>query len=185
MKFFASSSLAACLVAAMTMMMASLTSATPSAFAASYRLERLVVRSDNKSSPAYLHENPGDAAHLYQATTTQAVDPTERNEQNACKGGTAVHFSLHIANHFQVPLCFTPTAAANDSSYNVQALSHMSSTRMYAMDKEVRDLELQWSRALPVVTAATVDGSSLVLTGPLVEIRFQATESLSTEEGSA
>ena len=130
-----------------------------SPLAPSYRLERLIMRSDS-----YIYE--GDKDHAYMATT--AVSDT--SSECSAAGAVPVDLALHIANRFRVTLCLAPPQGDDDnnnndnnninihsSSYQVQVVGPMMSTRMMPVDEEVQQLEQRWSLALPAVTRASVD----------------------------
>lgn len=166
-------------------------SSSPVALSTSYRLERLTVR----GSAPYVYTRDNNE-HTYQATTTTTTtvqDPDTSDCAAADDDGDAVRvdLALHIANRFRVTLCLTPdNNTAASSSYKVRVAGPMMSTRLMPMDEDVQQLEMQWSKALPTVTRASLGseeqgGGFLRLTSDddNVEIFFEETRTSDTEEG--
>lgn len=151
----------------------------------SYRLRRLVVQNDDNdkgageadtSPPPYVHENAGDADHLYLMTIAKL---DSGSEECLSTDAVAYQFSMRITNRFRATACLTPSsqhdssssaAAANGDTtksyynrYNVKIVGRVSSTRMMPLDDEVRQLERQFETALAAVTAAEVTPDNLFL----------------------
>ena len=147
-----------------------------------YSLQSLVVwtnaQEEEEQIPLYAYHEENNQEGLMYMLSLEQVDANDFANCQAT-GAVAYNLGFHVVNRFRVVACLTPQHDDDPTTttFRVQLLTRMSSTRILPPNPAEQQLEMFWKTTLPKIRTLQVqqeNDDALYLTSPngMIEIVF-------------